>query len=260
MPEGPEIKIMTDYINASAGEKRFQKIYNVAKGNIPEEFKLAEGDFKVNAESNGKELVLNVYHDVASFKISVFMGMSGNWLWIPTKDWTDRKFVRMRMDTTDGWSLLLYGLYMGPKYKVGGFATKRGPDPTKEFESFKKNVVDNFGCSAFDKPLGESLLNQKYFNGVGAYLFAEIVGRLDFNPHLTLNQLSINQLEELFNMIVKCCEESYSFGGGEIKDWQNPFGENRIDEWLKFYGNKEICYKEKFGSRNIWIHKKWKTI
>ena len=188
------------------------------------------------------------------------MGMSGNWLWIPTEHWHERKFTRLRIDSSDGWSLLLYGLYMGPKYKVGKFAAKRGPDPTKDFDAFKKNVLDNFGCSAFNKPLGESLLNQKYFNGVGAYLFAEIVGRLDFNTHLTLNQLSINQLEELFNMIVKCCEESYSFGGGEIKDWQNPFGENRIDEWLKFYGNKEICYKEKFGSRNIWIHKKWKTI
>ena len=259
MPEGPELKIMADYINVNAKEKKFNKIYDVAKGNIPTEFMLADGDFSLVSVSNGKELLLNVYHDVASFKISVFMGMSGNWLWIPTKDWTDRKFVRMRMDTTDGWSLLLYGLYMGPKYKVGGFTTKRGPDPTKEFDAFKNNVLDNLGCKAFDKPLGESLLNQKYFNGLGAYLFAEIVGRLDFNPHLTLNQLSRNQLEELFDMIVSCFEESYSFGGGEIKDWQNPFGENRIDEWLNFYGNKEECHRHMFGKRNLWIKNKYKT-
>jgi hypothetical protein len=45
----------------------------LAKGNIPTEFILSDGDFKLTSESNGKELVLNVYHDVASFKISVFM-------------------------------------------------------------------------------------------------------------------------------------------------------------------------------------------
>ena len=73
MPEGPEVKIMADYINVNAKEKKFNKIYDVAKGNITSEFMLADGDFKLIADSNGKELVLNVYHDVARFKISVFM-------------------------------------------------------------------------------------------------------------------------------------------------------------------------------------------
>ena len=73
MPELAELKIMADYINVNAKEKKFNKIYDVAKGNIPKEFTLADGDFRLESESNGKELVLNVYHDVASFKISVFM-------------------------------------------------------------------------------------------------------------------------------------------------------------------------------------------
>jgi len=260
MPEYVEVKIMSEFINDKVSDKKFDKIFDVVKGNIPTEFKLSEGEFKIEAVSNGKELLINVYHDVASFKISVFMGMSGNWNFVQTDKWNETKFVRMRMDTTDGWSLLLYGGYMGPKYKLGGFTgVKRGPDPLKENDKFKKGVLDNIGCKEFDKPLGESLLNQKYFNGIGAYLLAEIVGRLDYNPHRTINQLSNKELEDLFNMIVRCFEESYSFGGGEIKDWQNPFGENRIDEWLMFYNNKEICYKQKFGTRNIWIHKKWKT-
>ena len=73
MPELAELKIMADYINVNAKEKKFNKIYDVAKGNIPTEFALADGDFSLASVSNGKELVLNVYHDVASFKISVFM-------------------------------------------------------------------------------------------------------------------------------------------------------------------------------------------
>jgi endonuclease VIII-like 1 len=258
MPEYVEVKIMSEFINDKVSDKKFNKFFHVEKGNIPREDNFIT-DFKVNSNSNGKELLVYLYHDVTCFSFSVFMGMSGNWKFVPTNKWNETKFVRMRLDTTDGWSLLLYGGYMGPKYKLGGFGgVKRGPDPLKEKDKFKKLVLDNIGCKAFDKQLGESLLNQKYFNGIGAYLLAEIVGRLDYNPHRTINQLSKGELEDLFDMIVRCFEESYSFGGGEIKDWQNPFGENRIDEWLKFYGNNEECHRHKFGSRNIWIKNKYK--
>ena len=262
MPEGVEIRIMSDFINKNCSDKVFEKSFHVLKGNNPEEFKLLDNNFKLKADFNGKELLLYVYHDVTSFSdivnISVFMGMSGNWKWVRTSEWNSTKFIRLRFDTTDGWSLILYGLYMGPKYKIGGFSTKRGPDSIKDFEKFKKNILDNIGCKDFNKPLGESLLNQKYFNGVGAYLFSEIIGRLDYNPHGTINQLSKLELEYLFDMIVRCFEESYSFGGGEIKDWQNPFGENKIDQWLKFYGNKKDCHKHTFGNRNLWIKNKYR--
>ena len=258
MPEYVEIRIMSEFINDKVSDKKFNKFFHVEKGNIPKEDNFIT-DFKVSSNSNGKELLVYLYHDVTCFQFSVFMGMSGNWKFVPTEKWNKTKFVRMRLDTTDGWSLLLYGGYMGPKYKLGGFTgVKRGPDPLKENDKFKKGVLDNIGCKDFDKPLGESLLNQKYFNGIGAYLLSEIVGRLDYNPHRTINQLSKEELEDLFDMIVRCCEESYSFGGGEIKDWQNPFGENRIDEWLSFYGNKEECHRHKFGTRNIWIKNKYK--
>jgi endonuclease VIII-like 1 len=258
MPEYVEVKIMSEFINNKVSDKKFNKFFHVEKGNIPKEDNFIT-DFKVSSNSNGKELLVYLYHDVTCFSFSVFMGMSGNWKFVPTDKWNETKFVRMRLDTVDGWSLLLHGGYMGPKYKLGGFTgVKRGPDPLKENDKFKKGVLDNIGCKDFDKPLGESLLNQKYFNGVGAYLLAEIVGRLDYNPHRTINQLSKGELEDLFDMIVRCCEESYSFGGGEIKDWQNPFGENRIDEWLSFYGNKEECHRHNFGKRNIWIKNKYK--
>ena len=182
MPEIAEVRIMSDYINHHSKDRTFTKLYHVEKGNIPVDSNLIE-NFKVESVSNGKELILRVYHDDADLRFSVFMGMSGNWLFTPTETWSDRKFTRMRLDTTDGNSLLLYGLYMGPKYRLGGFTgVKRGFDPTKEFDSFKKEVMTNLDKKVFDKPICEALLDQKYFNGIGAYLTSEIVGRLDINP------------------------------------------------------------------------------
>jgi len=258
MPEGPELKIMADYINQNCRHKIFNKSFHVQKGNNPEQFQLLN-EFKVDAESFGKELIIRFYNGSVVHKISVFMGMSGNWLFTPTENWCDRKFTRMRLDTIDGYSLLLYGSYMGPKYRVGGFTgVKRGPDPTKDFTDFYNNVIHNLDKRLFDKPICEALLNQEYFNGIGAYLCSEIIGRLDLNPFEEARKV-IKQSDKILSMCRDIPIDSYNLGGGEIKDWINPFGKSKIDGWLLFYGNKEVCYKQKFGSRNIWINKKFKN-
>lgn len=42
---------------------------------------------------------------------------------------------------------------------------------------YRENVLSNLEDAAFDKPVCEALLNQKYFNGIGNYLRAEILYR-----------------------------------------------------------------------------------
>ncbi|EOA92697.1 Endonuclease VIII-like 1, partial [Anas platyrhynchos] len=46
----------------------------------------------------------------------------------------------------------------------------------------RENVLKNLDDKAFDKPICEALLNQKYFNGIGNYLRAEILYRLKIPP------------------------------------------------------------------------------
>ena len=57
MPEGPELRIMSDYINKHSKDKTFTKVYHVEKGNKPIDSNLIE-NFTVMAESFGKELKL----------------------------------------------------------------------------------------------------------------------------------------------------------------------------------------------------------
>ena len=70
MPEGPELKIMSDYINQNVKEKTFNKSFHVLKGNNPDQFILLD-EFKVDAESFGKELIIKVYNDKEIHKISI---------------------------------------------------------------------------------------------------------------------------------------------------------------------------------------------
>lgn len=257
MPELSEVKIVSDYINFHSKERIFTKIYHVKKGNIPECDNIIE-NFSIVSETNGKELILKLFDGYKSIRISVFMGMSGNWLFLPTSDWFSRKFTRLRFDTNDGNSLLLWGLYMGPKYRFGEFTgVKRGPDPTKEFEKFKQNILDNLHKKAFDKPICEVLLDQKYFNGVGNYLRSTILYYLDDNPfEIASKVISKN------NKILDLCREiplkAYELNGGQLQDWQNPFNADcsEFKNWV-FY-QKGLSIKDTTG-RTFWYNKKWKN-
>ena len=257
MPEIAEYKISADFINLNSKNK-FIRALHVQKGNIPIPFEPQLENFTIQARSYGKDLILDID---SKFPIHVFMGMMGNWKYVPTKDWNITKYIRLRFDDETGHSLILYGGYMGPKYSVGGQfkGTKRGADPTLDFDKFKQNIINNLDKKLFDKPICEVLLNQEYFNGIGAYLTSEIVGRMDINPFKKFKTFNNFELNNLFSMISKCCSESYKYGGGELRNWVNPINKSKIDEWLKFYNNRDICYKHKFGTRNIWIQKKFKN-
>jgi endonuclease VIII-like 1 len=257
MPELAELKIMQDYINQNVEDKVFKKLYHVEKGNNAKDSNLID-NFKVKSKSWGKELKLRVYHDVTDLTFSIFMGMSGNWKFVKTENWNDTRFVRMRLDTTDGYSLLLYGSYMGPKYRLGDFTgVKRGPDPTKDFDNFKKNILNNINSKSFDKPICETLLDQKYFNGIGNYLRSTILYYLDVNPFETARDI-INDYPQIIEMCRDIPLKAYELNGGQLSDWTNPFDTDyeAFKEWV--YYQKGLSCKDKTG-RTFWYHPKWKS-
>uniref|UniRef100_A0A8C3HC50 Endonuclease VIII-like 1 DNA binding domain-containing protein n=1 Tax=Chrysemys picta bellii TaxID=8478 RepID=A0A8C3HC50_CHRPI len=64
----------------------------------------------------------------------------------------------------------------------GTWQLDRGPCVMLEYEKFRENVLRNLSDKAFNKPICEALLNQKFFNGIGNYLRAEILYRLKIPP------------------------------------------------------------------------------
>lgn len=51
-----------------------------------------------------------------------------------------------------------------------------------DYQNFRTNVLQNLEKRDFNKPICEALLNQKYFNGIGNYLRAEILDRACVYP------------------------------------------------------------------------------
>ena len=255
MPEAPEIRIMSDFINQNSKNFRFKKLFHVEKGNNPIDSNYDQ--YNISADFYGKQLQLNFYNRLGeSMNISVFMGMSGNWKLVSTESWSNTKYTRMRLDREDGMSLLLYGGYMGPKYKIGGFNTKRGFDIIKDFDKFKENVISNLSSKIFDKPICEALLDQRYFDGVGNYIRSTILHYMDVNPFESARNV-IKSNPDIFDTCRYVIQKSYELNGGQLRDWENPNPNLDSDEFHKWvFYQKGISCVDKTG-RTFWFDEKW---
>lgn len=261
MPEGPEIRIMNDFINHQSSDHKFVKAYHVAKGNKPQIFEQNESleKFDIKCAYYGKKLILHLKNDDIHLPIYVFMGMSGNWKLVDTNQWSDVKFTRLRFDRSDGKSLLLYGGYMGPKYSLytNFKSASDGYDMTIDFDKFVDKIYQSLNDKTFKKPIYEVLLDQKYFAGVGNYLRSTILYYADVDPFLSAKDI-LDENPKFLNLCKEILEESYKRNGGQLKDWQNPFqhSSESFDMWVYYQKGEKI--KDSNG-RSFWYHPKWKA-
>jgi formamidopyrimidine-DNA glycosylase len=254
MPEWAEVKISADFINTNSKGKLFTELYHVEKGNIPK-LDTKWSNFTITADTNGKELIVYLNNQIP---IHIFMGMSGGWKYLPTADWNQVKFTRLRFDDSSGNTLSLYGGFLGPKYSMETpfKGSKRGPDVVKQHELFKQNILNNLDKKAFEKPIYETLLNQEYFNGIGNYLRSTILYYLDENPFLDAKTIIKNR-PDILDLCKDIPLKAYNLNGGQLRDWENPFeaDSTEFDDWV-FYQKGESLKDS--NNRTFWYNKKWK--
>jgi len=258
MPELAEIKIMADYINEVSRDKHYTSIalsesaWGRGLGIVrPSDLQI----FSISAESRGKELMLSLIQGEETFiKIGFSMGMSGYWLLVPDKE-APPKHTHLKFNAIGRDSLCLVDVRRFAKWKlVDTWSQNRGPCPVKEFEEFKQNIQDNLAKKEFSKPIHLVLMNQRYFNGIGNYLRAEILFHAAQDPFVDARTaLTMNpSILELCNQLPK---EAYILGGGQLKDWENPFEvpENGFEDWIQCYGRSEHIIDA--NGRTLWYHK-----
>jgi endonuclease VIII-like 1 len=256
MPELAEIKIMADFINLACRERNFTSIsfsesaMNRKLGIIqPTDLQI----FSITAESRGKELMLSLIQGGGVFmKISCSMGMSGHWTLCHRDDVP--KHTHMKFNTIDQHSLCLVDTRRFARWKVAtDWSQNRGPCPVHEFSKFKENILGNLEKREFSKPIHLVLMNQKYFNGIGNYLRAEILFHAAQDPFVDA-RTAITMNSKILDLCAQLPREAYFLGGGQLKDWENPFQvpEGGFDEWMQCYG-KGTSVVDKNG-RRMWFH------
>lgn len=275
MPEIAEVKIMSDFINAI---QTYDSFYEHAEksevSKVKTDLNLFDGGvYTVTAKSRGKELMLEMEmlggesNGPIVKKLLCTMGMSGNWVYV--KDGSPKmekamKHGHLRIKSTRNNWLILYDPRRFAKWKfVDSWSKNRGYCPLTEFENFSADIINNCNVKKdFSKPVYEVMMNQKWFNGIGNYLRAEILYRLDVNPFQPFNQLLNDDVDYLLILTHICCKDAYELGGGQLKDWFNPEGAsaNSFKEWMVCYGNKNMSTLKDSNGRVFWYHPKWDEI
>ena len=268
MPEIAEVKIMGDFINAVASNQFFDSIEKSEVSKVKTALNPFDGGvFTVKASSRGKELKLELEllggGETGEVKetLMVGLGMSGSWAMVrsdsPKKEEV-LKHSHLRLITTRGDLLVLHDVRRFAKWRWGTWGKDRSPCPLTEYNEFANCIRNNWQTSkAFAVPLNELLMNQGYFNGVGNYLRAEILYRMEFCPFTIAKDLSRDQLEDLLKMVHMCCRDAYALGGGQLKDWYNPNGTDarNFKEWMKCY-SKGSSLTDRTG-RKFWYDSQW---
>jgi endonuclease VIII-like 1 len=108
-------------------------------------------------------------------------------------------------------------------------------------------------------------MNQKYFNGIGNYLRAEILYRLDINPFQPARDVILShKVRELFELCRDIPNQAYLLGGGNLYTWETPqelemhTSIGSWTDWMKCYGNKEMSSEMDNIGRRFWFDPKWK--
>jgi len=262
MPELAELRLTSEYINAASNGKEFYKIEkNPTHKGV--EFSSPYQGFSIGAKSRGKELVIFLYDKNNSqtyTPIRMTMGMSGYFQL--TETGKEAKHAHLKFYSVDGYTLSFVDVRRFGKWKFAEeWSSNRGPDPTLAFKDFIINIKTNLHKRDFDKPICETLMNQKYFNGIGNYLRAEILYRVDVNPFISARE-ALQRNPEIYQLCQWAPTQAYKLGGGQLKDWENPFGkETEMNSWSEFM----LCYSNPMmdkvldkNNRTFWFNPKWK--
>jgi len=258
MPELAELKLTAQFINESANNLKFTKVkknpqHKGVELDIPFE------NFKIKAESRGKELVLCIL-DRSSDKvipIRMTMGMAGHFQ--HTNTCQENKHAHLNFYSTDGTTLSFVDVRRFGKWKQGfWWSDNRGPDPTTEYTQFVENITQNIHRKEFDKPIHLVMMNQKYFNGIGNYLRAEILYRLpEINPFKSARE-AIENHPKLLEYCKSLPEYAFQLGGGKIKDWKNPFNEaEERSTFFRCYSQPTMANGMDKNGRRFWFDPKW---
>ena len=111
-----------------------------------------------------------------------------------------------------------------------------------------------------DKKIGIVIMNQKCISGIGNYLRAEILYRINVNPFISARE-ALQSNPEIYQLCKLLPLQAYKLGGGQLKDWENPFGKQLdVESWDDFmicYGNPRMNKISDRNGRTFWFDPKW---
>jgi len=267
MPELVEVLHMSENITKWCKDEPYRRIITTEDKNPYNPVLTApQRPFFISATSYGKELRLtltDVEDKTISTNLVMGMGMAGSWIKCRSDKQIDNS--QLNFQTDDGSSSLHFvDRRRFGRWKWGDFSPDRGPDPLRDFDKFCLHIRSSFERRIFDKPICELLLDQKYFNGIGNYLRAEILDRVGVEPFNPARKVLENVVRKIEDDVIRGEKEGFLKGETNILTMCRDIPQEVIDlglkdgnkgyhnfqNWLRCYGKSNFI-KDGTG-RTIW--------
>ena len=261
MPEGVEVKLSCDLIKPMIQDHLILDSYSTSNsrygGRSPEGhlrfmISLKQGNVRVkDIKTKGKFMYWTFSNGQYMF---CTFGMTGQWSKIQGKH---PCFVfRHAVDTQSEIQELVFNdprhfgtiKFSGNRDDLLHKLDELGWDPlNNDFDSIYQNYLVN-QIRIKKKCIGEILMDQSVFAGVGNYIRAEALYASKISPWRTCNQLSREEILLLCHNLIDVMKESYSYQGATILTYKDAYGaEGRYSSCFKVYGQE----KDPLGNKII---------
>ncbi|XP_016066050.1 PREDICTED: endonuclease 8-like 1 [Miniopterus natalensis] len=281
MPEGPELHLASHFVNESCRGLVFGGCVEKSPISRNPEVPFESSAYYISATARGKELRLTLsplpgaQPPQEPLALIFHFGMSGSFQLAPSNSLPPHAHLRFyTAPPGPRLALCFVDIRRFGHWVLGGeWQPGRGPCVLREYEQFRENVLRNLADKVFDRPICEALLDQRFFNGIGNYLRAEILYRLRIppfekartvlealkqqrpSPKLTLSQKIKAKLQnpDLLELCHSVPKEVVQLGG---KGYGPDSGEEDFTAfraWLQCYGMVGMSSLRDRHGRTIWF-------
>lgn len=231
MPEGPEVRrcaiaLDTKLRGCTLEQITVNHLSRYGKTNLPGSEHLITPCVLERVFSIAKKIVFQFANQV--FLVS-FLGMEGHWQYIPG----NHSGVILEFSNNDGNPNNSITAYYDDSRHFGIIDIVKD-DYTPVFKHVGPCYFDNISLKDYtavitrprlkNKPIGDFLLCQQYFSGVGNYLRAEILYTAKISPHRKLGSLSAEEIATLLTTTTTIMWAAFEQNGLTIATYKDPDG------------------------------------
>lgn len=239
MPEGPEVKIITDNLQKLISNQKLLEV-NILSGRYTKSS--VQGIELLNFPNKcqrvyckGKLIIFELDNELTVWNT---LGMSGKW--------TKKKSKHARVEFVFENNTIYFD-------DVRNFGTLKVSQSSKDLNKKLKSLgpdmlseevlPDVFLRRIKKYPLKQIcqvIMDQKIISGVGNYIKAEALYDAKISPMRMCGTLSYDEIRNLQASIVKIMKESYRVGGNSLKNYNNIHGKaGHYVNYLKVYGKEK---------------------
>ena len=251
MPEGPEVRRMSQDLAAVVSERLLESI-EVLSGRYTKKAIESLTEFNdelptkiIGAGCHGKFIYMLTS---SGYNIWNTLGMSGRWTGQKTKHCRVKLSFRQGPPVyfedvrNFGTIKIVYG-----KHKLLEKLKSLGPDLLAE------DIDEDFFVARLrehdKKHITKVLMNQKIFSGVGNYVKAEALWLAEIDPRLRTEEISDEKLKTLCKTVKNVLRTSYNTGGATFLSHKNFSGKPGD------YSHRFLCYGRKFDAEGNKVQK-----